>query len=205
MKNILVILTLIFSIAAASTATAQMSKSEAKEWKKRIKKLSPEQYKALLEENKSLKGQLSSLKKEVAGVDARVKEKDDQIEDYQDQVSSLRSELAAAKKKSATKANSNQTRSLTGSGTASQKGILFKVQIGAFKAKDIAKFSKNNPGFQTDSKDGLLKYSVGTFRDYWDADTFKKYLRGMGVKGAWIVAYKDGKRVPIKDVLEGVI
>ena len=37
------------------------------------------------------------------------------------------------------------------------------------------------------------------------ADTFKKYLREMGVKGAWIVAYKDGKRVPIKDVLEGVI
>jgi hypothetical protein len=27
----------------------------------------------------------------------------------------------------------------------------------------------------------------------------------MGVKDAWIVPYKDGKRVPIKDVLEGVI
>jgi len=26
----------------------------------------------------------------------------------------------------------------------------------------------------------------------------------MGVKDAWIVSFKDGKRVPIKDVLEGV-
>ena len=38
-----------------------------------------------------------------------------------------------------------------------------------------------------------------------EADTFKKYLREMGVKDAWIVSFKDGQRVPIKDVLEGVI
>lgn len=27
----------------------------------------------------------------------------------------------------------------------------------------------------------------------------------MGVKDAWIVPYKDGQRVEIKDVLEGVV
>ena len=145
------------------------------------------------------------LKKEVAGVDSRIKEKDDQIEDYQDQVSSLRSELAASKKRSATQSNSNQTRSVSTSNPVSQKGILFKVQIGAFKKKDLSKFSKSNPAFQLDAKDGTMKYTIGMFRDYWEADTFKKYLRQMGVKGAWIVAYKDGTRVPIKDVLEGVI
>ena len=49
-----------------------------------------------------------------------------------------------------------------------------------------------------------MRYTLGEFRDYWEADKFKKYLREMGVKDAWIVPYKDGKRVPIKDVLEGV-
>lgn len=209
MKNILTIFSLLMFVGFAQTADAQMSKQETKEWKKRIKALSPEQYKALLEENKSLKGQLSSLKKEVAGVDDRIKEKDDQIADYQDQVSSLRRELADAKKKAVENLGSGttegNTRSLSSGGAVSEKGVLFKVQIGAFKKKDLSDFSKNNPSFQLDEKDGVMKYTIGMFKDYWEADTFKKYLREMGVKDAWIVAFKDGKRVPIKQVLEGVI
>ena len=47
--------------------------------------------------------------------------------------------------------------------------------------------------------------TIGIFRDYWEADTFKKYLREMGVKDAWIVPFKDNVRVEIKDVLEGVV
>ena len=54
-------------------------------------------------------------------------------------------------------------------------------------------------------EDGLKRYSLGYFKDYWEANTFKKYLREMGVKGAFIVPFKDGVKVDIKDVLEGVI
>ena len=36
-------------------------------------------------------------------------------------------------------------------------------------------------------------------------DKIKKYMRDMGVKDAWIVPFKDGQRVDIKDVLEGVV
>lgn len=205
MKNILAIFSLLMFVGFAQTANAQMSKQEKKEWKKRIKALSPEQYKALLEENKSLKGQLSSLKKEVAGVDDRIKEKDDQIADYQDQVSSLRRELADAKKKAKAAPSGDDTSSAGSQTAVSTKGVLFKVQIGAFKKKDLSKFSQGNPSFQLDEKDGVMKYTIGMFKDYWEADTFKKYLREMGVKDAWIVAFKDGKRVPIKQVLEGVI
>lgn len=203
MKHILTILSLVLAVTLAETATAQMSKSEAKEWKKRIKSLTPEQYKALLEENKSLKGQLSSLKKEVAGTDDKLKEKDDQIADYQDQISSLRRELADAKKKAA-EAPKVETQVASRSLVPS-KGVAFKVQIGAFKQKDLKKFAKENPSFEVDEANGTLQYTLGVFTDYWEADTFKKYLREMGVKDAWIVAYKDGKRVPIKEVLEGVI
>lgn len=204
MKNIFAALSLFAFIAFAQTAEAQMTKQESKEWKKRIKSLSPEQYKALLEENKSLKGQLSGLKKEVAGVDDRVKEKDDQISDYQDQVSSLRRELSDAKKKASGASTEAASRS-TAKNVAPEKGVVFKIQIGAFKKTDLAKFAQDNPAFQMDAKDGVMKYTIGIFRDYWEADTFKKYLRQMGVKDAWIVAFKDGTRVPIKKVLEGSI
>ena len=50
--------------------------------------------------------------------------------------------------------------------------------------------------------DGTKKYTLGFFGDYWEAENFKKYLREMGVKDAWIVAYKNGSRVELKDVLE---
>ncbi|MGI9543756.1 MAG: Ezrin/radixin/moesin family protein, partial [Cyclobacteriaceae bacterium] len=62
----------------------------------------------------------------------------------------------------------------------------------------------DNFGGEVDS-DGTQRYTLGNFKDYWQADKFKKYLREMGVKDAWIVPYKDGRRVPMKDVLEGVI
>jgi len=63
-----------------------------------------------------------------------------------------------------------------------------------------------NPNFGGEkSQDGVNAYTIGLFRDYWEADTFKKYMREMGVKDAWIVPFKDGQRVDIKDVLEGVV
>jgi len=86
------------------------------------------------------------------------------------------------------------------------KGIVFKVQIGAFKNKDLSKYFENNPNFSGEVKEGdPQRVTIGIFRDYWEADTFKKYLREMGVKDAWIVPYKDSQRVEIKDVLEGVV
>lgn len=199
MKNVISVFSLIFALTFAFNASAQMSKSEKKEWKKRIKSLTEEQYKALLEENKSLKGQLSSLKKDAASFDTKLKQKDDQIADYQDQISSMRSELAAAKRKGGS-GDAVATKS-----AAPLKGVVFKVQIGAFKQKNLSEFAQNNPSFEVDEDGETLRYTVGAFKDYWQADTFKKYLREMGVKGAWIVSYKDGARVPIKEVLEGVI
>jgi len=88
------------------------------------------------------------------------------------------------------------------------KGVVFKVQVGAFKNKDLSKYFDNNPNFggEAADKDSAepQRITIGIFRDYWEADTFKKYMRDMGVKDAWIVPYKDGTRVEIKDVLEGV-
>ena len=85
------------------------------------------------------------------------------------------------------------------------KGVVFKVQIGVFRNKDLSKYLDKGENFSGEMDDkGLRKYSLGIFRDYWEADTFKKYLREMGVKDAWIVSFRDGQRVPIKEVLENV-
>lgn len=210
MNKIKIIFLTIFMCFFSIASFAQLSKEESKEWKKRLKSLSPEQYKTLLDENKSLKGQLSSLRTEMAGFDQTIADKDDQIVQYQAQVGDLRSQLSESKAElqktlQAQASDPAPQPARRGAQINDQKGIVFKVQIGAFRNKDLSKYLEASDNFSGEkSEDGMMQYSLGVFTDYWEADTFKKYLREMGVKDAWIVSYKDGQRVPIKEVLESI-
>ncbi|MEQ9302877.1 MAG: Ezrin/radixin/moesin family protein [Marinoscillum sp.] len=198
MKRIVALSVFVLFVAVGFNANAQLSKQEKKEWKKRIKALEPEQFKTLVEENKSLKSQTASLKNELSGVDDKLADKDDQISSLQSQVSKLRDELAEANSKPAQPVNVDK------GGINESVGVVFKVQIGAYNSKDLSKYGAQAKNFSQETENGLNKFTVGAFRDYWEADTFKKYLREMGVKDAFIVSYKDGQRVDIKEVLEGV-
>ena len=197
MKKSISLIAIILCFGITYDAMAQMSKKEQKEWKKRIKKLEPSQYKQLLDENKSLKGQLTSVKTERDNLDERIAEKDEQIASYNQQVSSLNEELAAAQ--SQQKAE-NVAAAKTGGTINENEGVVFKVQLGAFRQKDLKDYD-NSPNFSAEDENGLQKFTLGVFRDYYKADTFKKHLRSMGVKEAWVVSYRDGQRVPIKEVL----
>ncbi|MEQ9309857.1 MAG: hypothetical protein RLN90_10410 [Balneolaceae bacterium] len=48
--------------------------------------------------------------------------------------------------------------------------------------------------------DGFLILREGN-RDYWEIDKLKKFMRNKGLQTTFLVAFKDGKRIPIKDVL----
>jgi len=204
MKNRLILLFCLALIFSASASFAQnLSKKEKKEWKKRAKEYSkhPNDLKTLVEEKQTADNSVSSLtqkNKELQSAlgtkDARIAELEDQLNQVRTQYSAVSAELAKLKE------------SPTISPMDFSKGVVFKVQIGAFKNKDLAKYFENNPNFGGEVKEGEpQKITIGIFRDYWEADTFKKYMREMGVKDAWIVPYKDGQRVEIKDVLEGVV
>jgi len=199
-KVIILCLALIFS---GMQVFAQLSKKEKKEWKKKAKEYAKnpanlkdftEAKKVADDDNSSLKGQVSTLNKQVSDKNARISELEDQLSSLRGQLASANSELA--KFKEAPASNSMDF----------SRGVVFKVQIGAFKNKDLSKYFNNNPNFGGEAAEkGEQKFTIGIFRDYWDADKFKKYMREMGVKDAWIVPYKDGLRVEIKDVLEGVV
>ncbi|MFN9502521.1 MAG: hypothetical protein ACK57K_14450 [Chryseotalea sp.] len=129
-------------------------------------------------------------------------EKDVRITELEDEIGQIRSQLSTAKAELAQLKAAPPVNPMDFS-----KGVVFKVQIGAFKNKDLSKYFDNNPNFGGEAAKGEAepqKLTIGVFRDYWEADTFKKYMRDMGVKDAWIVPYRDGQRVEIKDVLEGV-
>jgi hypothetical protein len=142
------------------------------------------------------------LNQKVTQMQSTISDKDARIAELEDQLSQSRGQLTAAK---AEIAQLKEAPAVVNPLDFS-KGIVFKVQIGAFKNKDLAKYFDNNPNLGGEVKEGEpQKITIGIFRDYWEADTFKKYMREMGVKDAWIVPYRDGQRVEIKDVLEGVV
>lgn len=204
MKYRLLVIFCLASIFSTSQVLAQLSKQEKKEWKKKAKEFSksPENLKQLTEDKQAAESQVSSLNQKVTQMQSSISDKDAKIAELEDQLSQSRGQLTAARaeiaqlKESPAPANPMDF----------SKGIVFKVQVGAFKNKDLSKYFENNPNFGGEVKEGEpQKVTIGIFRDYWEADTFKKYMREMGVKDAWIVPYRDGQRVEIKDVLEGVV
>jgi outer membrane murein-binding lipoprotein Lpp len=188
---------------ASTHSFAQLSKKEKKEWKKKAKsyKSSPETLKQLTEDKQAADASVASLNQKVTQMQSTISDKDAKIAQLEDELSQMRGQLTAARAELAQLKENPVVNSMDFS-----KGVVFKVQIGAFKNKNLAKYFENNPNFGGEAKDGEpQKLTIGIFRDYWEADTFKKYMREMGVKDAWIVPYKDGQRVEIKDVLEGVV
>lgn len=181
---------------------AQLSKQEKKEWKKKAKEYArnPANLKDLTEQKQVADTDVTNLKGQVSTLNSQVSDKNARIADLEDQINRMRSELTSAKAELAQLKEAPPVNSMDFS-----KGVVFKVQIGAFKNKDLSKYFDNNPNFGGEATDkGEQRYTIGIFRDYWEADKFKKYMREMGVKDAWIVPFKDGQRVEIKDVLEGV-
>lgn len=204
MKKLLV---LSLCLLIGFTAAAQLSKEEKKEWKQKYKayKKDLEGFKDLVEENSTLKSQLSSARAQLSTVESTIADKDMRIAELQDQLTRVQAQVASARAGEQAAKAALAAKPSGGGQTISVNGVVFKVQIGAFKKKDLSKFFNNNIMFSGETEDGMQKITIGFFRDYWEADTLKKYLREMGVSDAWVVPYKDGDRVPIKDVLEGVI
>jgi vacuolar-type H+-ATPase subunit I/STV1 len=202
MKKSIILFFCLALIVASTQSFAQLSKKEKKEWKKKAKEYAknPANLKQLTDDKQTADNTVTSLNQKVSQLQSSVSEKDSKIASLEDQLSELRGQLTAANAE-LTSLKENPSTSMDFS-----KGVVFKVQIGAFKNKNLAKYFENNPNFGGEAKDNEpQKLTIGIFRDYWEADTFKKYMREMGVKDAWIVPYQDGQRVEIKDVLEGVV
>jgi len=199
MKKLLLLCTML-TFLAMSASYAQLTKKEAKEWKKTKKGMSLEEFKTLVDQNTMLQRQVNEMTAEVSTSRSDLQEKQEEVSILQAKVQNLEQDLAEANVIDVSSGSAST------SNTKVAKGVLFKVQIGAFRNKDLSKYfgSSENFGGEVDP-DGTQRYTLGNFTDYWQADKFKKYLREMGVKDAWIVPYKDGSRVPMKDVLEGVI
>jgi hypothetical protein len=85
-------------------------------------------------------------------------------------------------------------------------GVVFKVQIGAFKdevplviANKFLKVANRGVKNYKDSN-GLTIYTVGTYRSYEEASAAKSEISAAAnITDAFIVAYKDGLKIPVDE------
>lgn len=190
----------ILSNVSVAQDAEDLTKKELRALKKEARKMDPEEFYKMKQDLSSLKQENANLSSQVTSLESKLANKDNQAKQVQNELRQVKQQLNDARAKAQELVAKNVE--VSSQEQDYSEGVVFRVQIGAFRNKDLEKYLETSENFQGESEDGLKKYTLGNFRDYWEADTFKKYLREMGVKDAWIVPYRDGIRVSVKEVLE---
>ena len=210
-----VVLTLFIGILTASLAFGQMTKAEQKahkkemkEWKKRKKRMSSEDFKELVDNQIQLKAAAAGALSDIESLENQVATKDGQIGDLQKQVTRMQASYQAAQRELDNLQQNIATQPVYNpdliNGEDFSVGVVFKVQVGAFRKVDLEKYAETSKDFSQEEGEELRKYIIGNFRNYEDANVLKRYLREMGVDDAWVVPYRDGIRVPLKEVVADI-
>lgn len=87
---------------------------------------------------------------------------------------------------------------------SNSKEVIFKVQIAA-SGKTLELVPSNFNGLKNITKDAsssVIKYYYGETTEYSDAKTLLKEAKDKGYSSAFIVPFKDGKRIKIEEALK---
>jgi predicted nucleic acid-binding Zn-ribbon protein len=190
-----------------TTAQAQeLSKEAKKELKKKAKEFqkNPEALQMMLEEYDELQTEVSQaesakrkLEQDVQVLTAESQLKTDKLTGLQSENEMLQMQLVEART-----TLPEQPKGVPAEVETSQEmlaGVVYKVQIGAYKKRQIDEELMSTDNMDVEEQAGLKKVVVGQFRDFDRAKSLQDELVAMGVKGAWVVAYQDGNRIPLKD------
>lgn len=89
--------------------------------------------------------------------------------------------------------------------TASGASLYFSVQIAtssvALDPGHERLKKAGQPVFSEKTPEGIIKYMTGKYPEFEKAVELQKQLRAGAYPDAFVVAYKDGKRIPIKDAI----
>lgn len=190
-------LALLLSLGFISTqaVSQELSKDEKKALKKEIKAMQkdPARYKSLKEGIQDKKEQVADLDRQINDLNGSIQATRGKIQEKDRQIKELENEIARMKveKQELAIAERNQT---------NLEGLIYKVQV---KIDDSAIYrevdqvtGKKRPVFTGETtQDGNKYYTLGFFNNKEEAESFRKYLNILRVKGAQIIAYKDGKPV----------
>ncbi|MES2485595.1 MAG: hypothetical protein V4581_06550, partial [Bacteroidota bacterium] len=113
-----------------------------------------------------------------------------------------RPETAAAPEKNETKPK--PTPATTTAASASEKGVIYKVQISA-SGKSLELTASNFKGLDQLSKDAstsVIKYFYGNTSDLAKARELLEVAKDKGFTSAFIVPFRDGKKITMQEALK---
>jgi N-acetylmuramoyl-L-alanine amidase len=79
--------------------------------------------------------------------------------------------------------------------------LLYKIQIGTFLRSMLNNKQFTDLNVEEEKINGTFKYFVDAGNSKKEADQLKTNLRNLGFKGAFIVAFLDGKQISTKEAL----
>jgi cell division septation protein DedD len=88
-------------------------------------------------------------------------------------------------------------------------GTVFAVQLGAYResvpidqANRFFLFASRGISIYKDANTGLTVYQVGVLKSYDDANSLKNEAVTSGITDAFIVAWRDGQKISVEEVLK---
>ena len=79
---------------------------------------------------------------------------------------------------------------------------VYRIQIGAYNVTLPEKvFDGVDNVVSFKGNDGLVRYMTGSFGNYSDAIQYKAQMRARGFEDAFVVTFKDGKRIPLNKAI----
>jgi hypothetical protein len=143
--------------------------------------------KSVREENVKLKKQLNEITRKTKSLEEEHKTKGDVV-------------VQTKSNKDFSKIKTNSEVGNTDSVTKNQE-IIFKVQI----ISSDTRLATNSPQFNglknvwEYREGGLYKYTVGNEKDLKSASALQSEFRSKGFSGAFVVTFKNGKRIPVRE------
>lgn len=82
------------------------------------------------------------------------------------------------------------------------RGLFFTVQVGVYsKPTALDRIYNITPLNSELMEDGHIRYTSGQFEDMKAAGEYRKKMVDLGVRDAFVIAYFNGKRIPLEDAL----
>ena len=150
---------------------------------------------ALAECRRELNTALSDLDKAKAMMGGN----QNQVSQLEMENQSLKDQLAAALAEMASTKGELDVVTRQMQASSDNYGVWYRVQIGAFGKRRVDTDLQTTDQLSLETTDDLQKTVLGRYRNYDDAKELKDHLVSIGLKDAWIVSYKDGKRVSIEE------
>ncbi|HAS39170.1 MAG TPA: hypothetical protein DCS93_01765 [Microscillaceae bacterium] len=200
-----ILLSMLIGLVVVNTQAQELSKAEKKALKKEAKDLykNPAKLKILKDAKDKANEELNKNKQEIL----KLKAAQHDFEQRESVMLSTIDSMSARLKRANDKIKELENRKPVAAAnpttpTGTVAGVVFKVQVGAYKGGNIGT-GNGGSDYTNESADGYNKHLLGSFKQYQPAKSFASHLERLGIKGAWVVAFKDGNRISIKEALGG--